>query len=63
MRKIIIGMAGCQKCKMLKEKRPDMEYIEIDPSIIVPLARELKFSEMPFVVTTGSVEELDETTK
>lgn len=59
MRKIIVSMAGCQKCKMLKEKRPDMEYVEVEPSSIVPLARELKFAEMPFVVVTGSVDDLE----
>lgn len=58
MRKIIIGITGCQKCKMLKEKHPEAEYMELDPSVIVPLARELKFAEMPFVVMLGSVDEL-----
>lgn len=59
MRKIIVGMNGCNKCKMLKEKNPDSEYVEADPQAIIPLARELQFAEMPFVVLTGSVEELD----
>lgn len=59
MRKIILGVANCSKCKMLKEKHPEAEYMELDPSIIIPLARELKFAEMPFVVMIGSVDELD----
>ena len=59
MRKIIVGINGCNKCKMLKELNPDAEYVEANPQAIIPLARELKFAEMPFVVITGSVEELD----
>lgn len=60
MRTIIVGMAGCAKCKRLKELRPDAEYIEANPQSIIPLARELNFAEMPFIVLTGSVDELSE---
>ena len=63
MRKIIVGMDGCPKCKRLAELNPDAEYIEADPQAIIPLARELKFAEMPFVVITGSVDELAEEMK
>lgn len=59
MRKIIVGMDGCPKCKRLAESNPDAEYVEVNPQAILPLARELQFAEMPFVVLTGSVEELD----
>lgn len=60
MRKIILGVANCAKCKRLKELNPDAEYIEANPQSIIPLARELKFAEMPFVVVAGTVEELAE---
>lgn len=59
MRKIIVGINGCGKCKRLKELNPDAEYVEANPQAIIPLARELQFAEMPFVVIAGSVEELD----
>lgn len=63
MRKIIVGINGCAKCKRLKELNPDAEYIEANPQAIIPLARELKFAEMPCVVLTGSVDELNENIK
>lgn len=63
MRKIIVGINGCAKCKRLKELNPDAEYVEASQQAIIPLARELQFAEMPFVVITGSVDELNETIK
>lgn len=63
MRTVIVGIPGCSKCKRLKELNPDAEYVEANPQAIVPLARELKFAEMPFVVITGDVEELDKQLK
>lgn len=63
MRKIIVGIPGCSKCKRLKELNPDAEYVEVNPQAIIPLARELQFAEMPFVVLTGSVDELAEEIK
>lgn len=60
MRKVIVGIPGCSKCKRLKDSNPDAEYIETKPETILPLARELKFSEMPFIVCTGNPEELSE---
>lgn len=58
MRKIIIGIPGCGKCKMLKELCPQAEYIEVKPQDILFAARELKLTSMPFAVITGDVEEL-----
>ena len=63
MRTVIVGIPGCSKCKRLKELNPDAEYVEANPQAIIPLARELQFAEMPFVVLTGSVDELAEEIK
>lgn len=63
MRKIIVGIPSCPKCKRLKELNPDAEYVEASQQAIIPLAWELKFAEMPVVVITGSVDELNETIK
>lgn len=59
MRKIIIGMQGCSKCKMLKDSSPDAEYIEVQPAEILSLARTLGIKSMPFVVCVGEPNELE----
>ena len=62
MRKIIIGMENCPKCKMLKEQNPNAEYIEIKDNDIVNLlvfARIVDIKSMPFVVVVGEMNELD----
>lgn len=58
MRKIIIGMQGCSKCKMLKDSSPDAEYTEVQPAEILALARTLDIKSMPFVVIVGDTNEL-----
>lgn len=60
MRKIIVGIDNCPRCKMLKELCPQAEYIEVKPQDILLAARELKLTSMPFVVMTGEVDELKE---
>lgn len=63
MRKIIVGINGCAKCKRLAELNPDAEYIEADPQAILPLARELQFAEMPFVCFIGDISDLNKILK
>ena len=66
MRKIIVGMENCPKCKMLKEQNPNAEYIEIKDNDIVNLlvfARIVDIKSMPFVVVVGEMNELDEALK
>lgn len=62
MRKIIIGMENCPKCKMLKEQNPNAEYIEIkgeDMLTLLAFARMVDIKSMPFVLVVGETNELD----
>lgn len=62
MRKIIVGMENCPKCKMLKEQNPNAEYIEIkgeDMLTLLAFARIVDIKSMPFVVVVGEMNELD----
>lgn len=62
MRKIIIGMENCPKCKTLKEQNPNAEYIEIkgeDMLTLLAFARMVDIKSMPFVVVVGEMNELD----
>lgn len=62
MRKIIIGMENCPKCKMLKEQNPSAEYIEIkgdDMLTLLAFARMVDIKSMPFVLVVGETNELD----
>lgn len=59
MRSIIVGMAGCSKCKTLKASSPDAEYVEVQPAEILALARALNIQSMPFVVCVGETNELE----
>ena len=66
MRKIIIGMENCPKCKMLKEQNPNAEYIEIkgeDMLTLLAFARMVDIKSMPFVLVVGETNELDEALK
>lgn len=59
MRKIIISIPNCQKCKMLKEQNPDAESVELQPDQLLQFARAVGIQSMPFVVVVGEVQELD----
>ena len=56
-------MAGCHKCKTLKEQNPDAEYVEVQPNDILPLARAVNIQSMPFLVIVGEPQELDKQLK
>ena len=61
MRKIIISMNNCQKCKMLKAQSPDAEVVELDQPTLLALARALNVRTLPMVVLASeSIEELAE---
>lgn len=59
MKKIIIGTPGCSNCARLSAMNPDAEKIEITPDALLPFARAVGIQSVPFIVTIGSVEELD----
>lgn len=66
MRKVIIGMNGCMKCKTLKEQNPDAEYVEVAEKDMVNLlvfARIANIQSMPFLVVVGEPQELDKQLK
>ena len=58
MRKIIITIPNCPKCKMLMAQCPDAEHIELQPAELLQFARATGIQSMPFVVVTGEANEL-----
>lgn len=58
MKKIIIGMNGCSRCKSLQAMAPDATYMELDPMDFLPFCRALDIKTMPFVVVVGEPHEL-----
>lgn len=58
MKKVIVSIDGCSKCKMLKELCPGLEYVTLTPDEILPFARAVGVSEMPLVVISGEPDEL-----
>lgn len=63
MRKIILSMPGCSKCKMLATQVPDAEIVELNQSVLLALARPLNITSMPIVVMVGEPQELAEKLK
>ena len=59
MKKVIIGTKFCQNCARLSAMNPEIEKIELDPDVLLPFARAVGIQSVPFVITIGSVEELD----
>ena len=59
MKKVIIGTKGCMNCARLSAMNPEIEKIELDPDALLPFARAVGIQSVPFVVSIGSVEELD----
>lgn len=58
MRKIIISMENCSKCKVLREQNPDAESVELPADKLLMLARELNIQSLPIIVLTGEPQEL-----
>lgn len=58
MRKIILSMPNCSKCKSLATQVPDAEVVELDQALLLSLARAVNISSLPIVVLTGDVDEL-----
>ena len=63
MRKIIISIPNCQKCKMLMAQCPDAEHIELQPAELLQFARATGIQSIPFVVVIGEPHELAEALK
>jgi hypothetical protein len=63
MRKIIISMENCSKCKTLAEQCPDAEVVKAEPSELLQFARMVGIQSMPFVVCAGEPQELAEVLK
>ena len=60
MRKIILSQEGCSKCKSLAAQCPDAEVVELQPALLLQLARELNISSLPIVLLSGDNQELEE---
>lgn len=45
-------MNGCSKCKALKEKHPDWNYVELDMNLLLALGRATGIASMPMVLST-----------
>ena len=58
MRKIIVSIPECQKCKMLMAQCPDAEHIELQPNEILAFARATGIQSMPFVIITEPTPEI-----
>lgn len=63
MRKIILSMENCSKCKSLAASCPDAEVIELDQALLLSLARAVNITSLPIVVLTGEPQELAEALK
>lgn len=60
MRIIILSQPGCSKCKALSARFADAEVVELQPALLLQLARELNISQLPIVVLSGDNHELEE---
>ena len=58
MRKIILSMPGCSRCKSLAAQCPDAEVVELDQATLLALARPLNITSMPIVVLSGEPQDL-----
>lgn len=63
MRKIIISVENCQKCKMLMAQCPEAEHVELKPDELLQFTRTVGIQSMPFLVCVGDVQELDKILK
>lgn len=60
MKTIIVGMDGCPNCRRLNSMLPGADYVCAKQEDILPLARALKITAMPFIVQVGTADELAE---
>lgn len=60
MRKIILSMPGCSRCKSLAAQCPDAEVVELDQATLLALARATNVKMMPMVLLSDEVNELAE---
>lgn len=60
MRIIILSQPGCSKCKALSTRFADAEVVELQPALLLQLARELNISSLPIVLLSGDNQELEE---
>lgn len=58
MRKIIITIPNCPKCKMLMAQYPDAEHIELQPAELLQFARATGIQSLPFVIITEPTAEV-----
>jgi hypothetical protein len=59
MRKIIISMDGCSKCKTLQAQYPETKSVTVPQDVLLSFARAVGIQSMPFVVVVGEPHELD----
>lgn len=52
--KVILGIKGCSKCKMLSVEHPDVKYIELAESEVLAVGKAAGVAELPIVITTGA---------
>lgn len=58
MRKIILSMPGCSRCKALATLYPEAEVIELDPATLMALGKATNIKMLPMVLLSGEIEEL-----
>ena len=63
MRKIIISMDGCSKCKTLQAQHPETESVTVPQDALLAFARAVGIQQMPFLVVLGEPHELSEVLK
>lgn len=63
MRKIIISMDGCSRCKTLQAQHPETESVTVPQDALLAFARAVGIQQMPFVVVLGEPHELSEVLK
>lgn len=60
LRIIILSQQGCSKCKALAARFADAEVVELQPSLLLQLARELNIHSLPIVLLSGDNHELEQ---
>ena len=58
MRKIILSVPGCSRCKSLVAQCPDTEVVELDQATLLALARATNVKMMPMVLLSDEVDKL-----
>lgn len=63
MRKIILSQPGCSRCKTLADMCPDAEVVELEPAVLLTLARALNIQTLPIVILVDEPQKLAEVLK